>query len=465
MHVVETSSIGSYADTEAISRLARAAIALDPRTAELLGRSGRDRLVVVKPNWVQQAHQLRPDVWEPVITHPAVVSSVVAVLADAMKGRGTIAICDAPQTDADFAAIVARGDLEERLSPVRSKWPSLRLEILDLRREVWRVENGVVVERRANPPDPRGYVAIDLGRDSLLHGFRGEGRYYGADYDVGAVNEHHHGCVQEYLIAGTPMACDLFVNLPKLKTHKKTGITCSLKNLVGINGDKNWLPHHTEGVPASGGDEFPEASLARRVESAVKRVARHAALRVPGVGPWAFGRVRGAGIRVLGDSQTTIRNGNWHGNDTCWRMALDLNRAFLYGNPDGTLRDERPRAYLTIVDGIVGGQGDGPLCPDPIESGVMIAGTDPAIVDAAACRLMGFEPEDVPLVEQALEPRRWPLGKDDPAGTVVVRDSRGGEVLLGDLGPAPAGGFRPHFGWPRLGGSTGKRATAEGTAP
>ena len=53
------------------------------------------------------------------------------------------------------------------------------------------------------------------------------------------------------------MKCDLFVNLPKLKTHKKTGITCSLKNFVGINGDKNWLPHHTEGVPANGGDEFP----------------------------------------------------------------------------------------------------------------------------------------------------------------------------------------------------------------
>ena len=34
----------------------------------------------------------------------------------------------------------------------------------------------------------------------------------------------------------------------------------------------------------------------------------------------------------------TIRNGNWQGNDTCWRMALDLNRALRFANRDGSLR-------------------------------------------------------------------------------------------------------------------------------
>ena len=42
----------------------------------------------------------------------------------------------------------------------------------------------VVVDRRANEEDPRGYVRLDLGRDSLFYGFAGEGRYYGADYDT-----------------------------------------------------------------------------------------------------------------------------------------------------------------------------------------------------------------------------------------------------------------------------------------
>ena len=75
MQVVQASSIGSYADTEAITRFVRAALRLEPRTADLLGRRDRELLVVVKPNWVQQAHEYRQQVWEPVITHPAVVSS------------------------------------------------------------------------------------------------------------------------------------------------------------------------------------------------------------------------------------------------------------------------------------------------------------------------------------------------------------------------------------------------------
>src|SRR5207249_3222103 len=118
------------------------------------GEADERRLVVVKPNWVQQAHELRPDVWEPVITHPAVVEAVVAGLAGLMGGRGTICVCDAPHSYADFPAILARGQLVGRLEGVRRRFPDLRLEWIDLRREVWTVAEQVVVARRANPPDP-----------------------------------------------------------------------------------------------------------------------------------------------------------------------------------------------------------------------------------------------------------------------------------------------------------------------
>ena len=174
----------------------------------ILGAACRES-VVVKPNWVHQAHQLQPDVWEPVITHPAVVLAVAEVLAEELAGKAQIAICDAPISYADFAAITSRGDLHAGLARLRSRWPSLTLDVIDLRREVWVVKDDVVVERRPNQPDPRGYVALDLGRDSLLHGHRGEGRYYGADYDAGTVNRHHRGAVQEYLLSGTVMGCDL----------------------------------------------------------------------------------------------------------------------------------------------------------------------------------------------------------------------------------------------------------------
>ena len=451
MSVVKLAAIASYDDAEALLAFARQALELCDAVAGWRDRPDPERLVVVKPNWIQESHQHLPGVWEPVITHPALICAVIEALVGAMGGTGTIALCDAPHTYADFNAILGRGDLSVQLDILRERFPALCIEVIDLRREVWTTREDVVVARRSNPDDPRGYVRLDLGRDSLFYGHPGEGHYYGADYDVGEVNRHHAGEVHEYLLAGTPMRCDLFVNLPKMKTHKKTGITCCLKNPVGINGDKNWLPHHTEGGPQTGGDEFPAEGMPQTIEQCLKRLGRRAALGIPGLGPWIFRLMRRAGTRVLGDSGATIRNGNWSGNDTCWRMALDLNRALLYGNPDGGWR-EAPQAnnYLAVVDAIAAGEGNGPIAPDAVSAGLLLAGTDPAAVDAAVCRLMGFNPEDIPIVRNAFEAHRWPIAAG-PLNEVRVEDGRTGEThALDAVAPAKPGGFRPHFGWTSL---------------
>lgn len=448
---VLVASVESYDNRDATLRFVAKSLEADPETAAMLRAADPGRLVVVKPNWIQESHEYQPDVWEPVITHPRLLLAIVETLATYMDGRGTICICDVPHTYADFSAITARGGLLTGMEALRRRWPSLRIDLLDLRREMWLRKEGVVVERRPKPHDPRGYVRLDLGRDSLFHGHKGEGCYYGADYDSMVVNRHHRGTVQEYLLAGSPMACDLFVNVPKLKTHKKTGITCALKNLVGITGDKNWLPHHTEGIPECGGDEFPAPSFGRRIESCLKRAGQRAALAVPGLGTWAYRKARRAGKLVLGDSDTVIRNGNWSGNDTCWRMALDLNRCLLYGNRDGSWREDGARKrYLAIVDGILGGEGNGPLCPEPVRAGILASGTNPAVLDAVAARLMGFSLEDLPIVTQAFEAHRWPIA-DCRIEDITIYDGRvGGSVGLHDLAPAIPGGFKPHFGWDLL---------------
>jgi hypothetical protein len=160
--------------------------------------------------------------------------------------------------------------------------------------------------------------------------------------------------------------------------------------------------------------------------------------------------MRSAGTRVLGDSQTTIRNGNWFGNDTCWRMVLDLNRALLYGNPDGSWRESGSKPYVGIVEGIVGGEGNGPLGPDPVESRVMLAGSDPAAIDLVACRLMGFEPRAVPLIERAFDSHRWRIAANG-LDEVMVMDRAAGEVVPSHEPRATTpGGFQPHFGWASL---------------
>ena len=65
---------------------------------------------------------------------------------------------------------------------------------------------------------------------------------------------HHGPGRHEYLFVKRALDADLLINLPKLKTHMKTGLTGALKNLVGICGRKESLPHHIRGSYFDGGD-------------------------------------------------------------------------------------------------------------------------------------------------------------------------------------------------------------------
>jgi uncharacterized protein (DUF362 family) len=409
------------------------------------------RHVVIKPNWIQESHQNDPAVWEDLITHPTLVGAVVDAIASHLAPGAVISVCDAPHTYANFDAILARGDARMLLQEISRRHAGITVEILDLRREAAVLRDGVIVSRRPLAQDPRGYAAVDLGPPSLFSSRTATGEFYGADYDREEVNHHHSGGRHEYLIAATPLCADLFVNLPKLKTHKKTGLTCALKNLVGINGDKNWLPHHTDGSPSQGGDERPDGRGLGMHETRLKRQMQAIAFGAPLVGPHLFKLARAVAAPVLGDSSRTIRNGNWYGNDTCWRMALDLNRALLYADPSGKLRTVSERKdYLAIVDGIVCGEGNGPLDPSPVSGGVLIAGTDPGEVDATAAKLMGFELDLLRIVTAAFEPHALPITTNG-LSELRCEDGRvGTSISVHDVQPCVPGGFEPHFGWRQL---------------
>ena len=402
--------------------------------------------VVVKPNLVKEENRAHPGEWRSVITSGELIEQVCETVAAQLHGRGKITICDAPQTDSRFTRIAELLELEEIARRVAQRH-AVKVEIVDLRAYEWTARDEVVVARRDLPGDPAGAIAFNLGRASLFFGHRGEGRYYGADYDAGVVNGHHRGETQEYLICGTPIQCDVFINLPKLKTHKKTGVTLNLKNLVGINADKNWLPHHTEGGPANGGDQFPELSLRRRTEQVAVAAARKIALSTPLVGPALVRQMRKAGKVAFGDNDRTVRSGNWHGNDTTWRMALDLNRCLLYGNPDGSLRTRDPKRYFCVIDGRVGMEGDGPMNGDPIESNVVIGGSDPAVVDMVAARVMGFDWRKLPIIREAFLLSAYPITGVRPEAVQIVSDVSEWRGPFLEREKARFLNFRPHFGW------------------
>ncbi len=406
-------------------------------------------VVVVKPNLICEANWEHPERWEEVITHPSVIRAVVDHVLIALKGRGRVVIADGPQTFTDFACLCARSGLDELLAYYGTLGHAVGL--CDLRRDRWYHEDGVVTKREALPGDSLGYTEIDLQGQSAFSDYRLNGRFYAADYDVAETRSYHSNGRHAYVLCNTVLGADVLINIPKLKTHKKTGVTLGLKNMVGANGLRNCLPHHTIGTPARGGDEFPSSGLKRNIESALVGAFKRALSAMGGVGGRLALELKRGGTRVFGDSSAVIRSGNWSGNDTAWRMVLDLNQAILWHGLDGA-RLPRPRRYLQIVDGVVGGEGNGPLAPDPVDSRVLIAGWNPWATDWVACGEMGIDPARIPLLSRpAAQPEKfsWLLPNGDP-------------VVLGDLSRPPGWRpFRPHFGWNEV--ANPDRITAERT--
>ena len=404
--------------------------------------------VLLKPNLVKEDHPTDDEGWKYVLTHGSLISAVAHYVVRALEGRGLILLADAPQTDSSFEKICQRLNLHEIAEHYRSS--TLDFEILDLRKEEWENVDEVIVARRPIPGDPAGYACFDLAEMSEFMGHNGAGRYYGADYDAGEVNRHHSNGRHEYLISKSAMQADVIISLPKLKTHKKAGITASLKNAIGLNGDKNWLPHHTEAGGADPGDERPVTSRKQMVERTSARALRSLSLRLPGPGTWLHRRARSLGKRVFGDTEQVIRSGNWWGNDTIWRTCLDLNKILLYGLPDGSMRPDRldrRRTHLVFLDAIISGEGAGPMRPDPVHTRFVAFGMNPAVVDAAGAWLMGFDPDRIPIIRQAFLCRHYGIAQGTWRDVQSVSNKPEWNGPLERIPPEACFRFKPTLGW------------------
>ena len=61
------------------------------------------------------------------------------------------------------------------------------------------------------------------------------------------------------------------------------------------------------------------------------------------------------------------------------------------------------RSAITVVDGFVAMEGRGPTNGNPVQMNTIVAGVDPVATDAAACRVMGFDPHTISHIRQAYE--------------------------------------------------------------
>jgi len=403
--------------------------------------------VVLKPNLVRDFRETQGGDGDCLITHGSVIRAVLDYVYIAIQGRGRIIIADAPQNDADFEAICRIAGLRE-IQEFYRRTAGFEVEVLDLRPERARKADGIIVGHEALPGDPHGYVNVDLGRHSMFAKIEHLCHLlYGSEYDTEELRSHHRGGRHEYLVSKTVLGADCVINLPKLKTHKKTGITVCMKNLVGINGNKNWLPHHREGTPAQGGDQFADDRMVHRAE---RRIVAGFKRVFPFLGPlrrFVAKPLKTAGQCVFGNTNTdAIRSGNWYGNDTTWRMVVDLNRILLYADADGSVHDRPVRNLFNIVDGIIGGEGNGPLDPTPKPAGAILAGVNSVAVDLACARLIGFDYRAMPLLRHSMEDHPLPLclcGYETIAAASA--DPELNRLLC--MIEATFSAFRPHFGW------------------
>jgi hypothetical protein len=126
-------------------------------------------------------------------------------------------------------------------------------------------------------------------------------------------------------------------------------------------------------------------------------------------------------------------------------MVVDLARIVSHADRAGRLHDEPVRRHLALVDGILGGEGQGPLAPSPVRSGLLILADNPLLADYVCALMMGFDPRRLPTVSRALEPMSYPLFGGDVAAERVVYNGR--SLALPELAGLATHQFRPPLGW------------------
>ena len=407
--------------------------------------------VTIKPNWVFHVNQsgepfgaLEEDHangngsdagngLDCLVTHPDIIDGVLDYVGRLRPERITVG--DAPVQGCDFKRLREVCGLDE----IAGRHGG---EVSDFRRTVMAPDARGL--QREDQRDLSHFVLFDLGPDSLIEGLGNyDSRLRVTMYNPDLLGRTHASGRHQYLIAREILEADLVVNLPKLKSHMKAGVTGALKNLIGINGNKEFLPHHRKGGSKQGGDCYEGYTFWK---SCAEDVLDHANRRSGGMAKaalsWSARKMLGAD-RLAGSDG--LVEGAWYGNDTVWRTALDLNRILIYGRPDGSMANEPQRTILHITDAILGGEGEGPLRPAPAPSGFLTGSLNAAAAEWVNVRAMGWDPMKIPLVREAFGRFRWPLAEARPEDIRVLGEA--GAVSESDIVPPHGHQFTPSAGW------------------
>ena len=267
----------------------------------------------------------------------------------------------------------------------------LKVVLDDWRLELYHREGKLRFRKEMRQSDER-FLVVDLGKDSLLEPVANDYENFRVtNYNPAALQKHHRPGRHEYCVSRRILDADIILNVAKLKSHRKAGMTGCLKNLVGINGHKSFLPHHRRGPASQGHDEYPRANVLKSVRTSIEELRDVASSRTSQVILSVLRKIPDL-VLAFGDR---ISEGSWFGNDTLWRTILDLNRIARYADRDGLIKSSSQRRVFCVLDAVTAGEGEGPLGPSDLGCGALFAGMNPLVVDAAAASFMGLKIDEI----------------------------------------------------------------------
>jgi uncharacterized protein (DUF362 family) len=393
--------------------------------------------VVLKPNLVLDMHDGGRHGVEAMITHASILRPVIDYVVKASKGTAIITIGDAPLQSASWDKLIRENYYQDLVDYFRNR--GVNIKLLDLRIiQAYCNKYGGIEKTVKLSGDPRGHCVIDLGNESCFTPIVSDSkRLEITGYPSGTVAQHHNDKKNEYLISRTILESDVLINLPKMKTHKKAGVTLSLKNLIGINSDKSWIAHHRRGSIRNGGDEFDTQPLLFRIRSYLILYLRQFKLGVFLL-QYFFSPLNGListvknslieGRKYVQVSSTSrsknnvyhiVTEGSWYRNDTLWRTVLDINRCLFFADSDGQLHIEKQRRYFTLLDGILGMEGEGPMEGAPKDAGCLVAAYNPVASDYVTASIMGMDPDKIPSIRECFRLRKYRLVDFKPEEIIV----------------------------------------------
>lgn len=350
------------------------------------------RKVLLKPNWVKHSFNKLDEFC--MRTNDKFVIGVLKVILE--LGPSEVIIGDAPIQGCIWNRMIS-SSFENEIRLLSDKF-NIPVSIKDFRRRTYIVSDNKP-ESAIRPLSD--YLIFDLGNNSMLEPITAPGKtkFRVTNYDPDRMTAAHSPGVHKYCVAREFFDADIVISLPKIKTHQKTAITGALKNIVGINGDKDFLPHHRIGGTDMGGDCYPGGSYLRYwSELSLDNANRRQGSKYF----WFWKKLSVLLWRSSFPGPEHNIAAGWYGNDTTWRMVMDLNKIALYGKADGTLSENSQRQIYSLCDGIIAGQGDGPLNPEPLPLGV-ISFTDSSFInDWAMALLTGLSVEKIPLLKNYL---------------------------------------------------------------